>query len=337
MRILVCGAGNIGSLYAGRLDFSGNNVSILARGERLRQIVKDGIQLSELSTRKQTRTFPRTIQRITPDEQHDLAIVAMSMDEALQLLPDLAACKGIPTVLFLGQNLRGPGRLVEALGADRVLLGFPGAAGERKGNVVQYVITSSQEQPTTIGELSGQKSDRVTEIMAALKNAGFTVAHCDNMDAWLKTHAAEICPTALALYKVGGSTEVLAKSPELLHLMIRAIKENYTVLRRSGVPIVPAHHRLFRWIPEKALAKLAGRLLQGDAAALKVSHAMGARTEIATLTAELTALASQCAVVTPAMRGLSGSPNGAVGLTTDGPHAGAPETGGRGSNVLLVG
>ncbi|NOQ84098.1 MAG: hypothetical protein GQ551_08820 [Myxococcales bacterium] len=34
MRILVYGAGNIGSLYAGLLSHAGHDVSILARGER---------------------------------------------------------------------------------------------------------------------------------------------------------------------------------------------------------------------------------------------------------------------------------------------------------------
>lgn len=43
MRILVYGAGNIGSLYAALLKQSGQDVSILARGKRLADISQRGI------------------------------------------------------------------------------------------------------------------------------------------------------------------------------------------------------------------------------------------------------------------------------------------------------
>jgi len=47
MKILVHGAGNIGSLYAGLLKESGQDVSILAREKRLDDIREHGIQLDE--------------------------------------------------------------------------------------------------------------------------------------------------------------------------------------------------------------------------------------------------------------------------------------------------
>ena len=45
MKILVYGAGNIGSLYAVLLAESGQDVSILARGERLAGLLERGIEL----------------------------------------------------------------------------------------------------------------------------------------------------------------------------------------------------------------------------------------------------------------------------------------------------
>ncbi len=44
VRILVYGAGNIGSLYAARLAQSSQDVAILARGTRLEQIRQQGIE-----------------------------------------------------------------------------------------------------------------------------------------------------------------------------------------------------------------------------------------------------------------------------------------------------
>ena len=45
MKILVYGAGNLGSLYAAKLKDAGHDVTILARGKRLHSIREHGILL----------------------------------------------------------------------------------------------------------------------------------------------------------------------------------------------------------------------------------------------------------------------------------------------------
>ena len=52
MKILVYGAGVLGSLYAARLKESGLDVSILARSRRLADIREHGIELEDSSTRR---------------------------------------------------------------------------------------------------------------------------------------------------------------------------------------------------------------------------------------------------------------------------------------------
>ncbi|HEY3366174.1 MAG TPA: 2-dehydropantoate 2-reductase N-terminal domain-containing protein [Symbiobacteriaceae bacterium] len=49
MRILVFGAGVLGSLYAAKLQESGHDVTILARGQRLDEIAQYGIVLAAAS------------------------------------------------------------------------------------------------------------------------------------------------------------------------------------------------------------------------------------------------------------------------------------------------
>ncbi len=51
MKILIYGAGNIGSLYAAKLKDAGHDVTILARGARLREIREHGILLAGFSQR----------------------------------------------------------------------------------------------------------------------------------------------------------------------------------------------------------------------------------------------------------------------------------------------
>ena len=63
--------------------------------------------------------------------------------------------------------------MISALGNERVLLGSPGAAAIPHEGALRYVITSRREQPTTLGELDGERSERVGEIVEVFERAGF--------------------------------------------------------------------------------------------------------------------------------------------------------------------
>jgi 2-dehydropantoate 2-reductase len=145
----------------------------------------------------------------------------------------------MPSIMFFGNNAAGPDAMTDAIGRDRVLLGFPGAAAVSRGGTIRYVITSEREQPTTFGELDGSKSPRTVAIASALRAAGFPVSVCSNMDAWLKTHVAEILPTVCALYGAGCDPQQLASSDPALRSMRRSIREGSQVLRATGFPSRP--------------------------------------------------------------------------------------------------
>jgi 2-dehydropantoate 2-reductase len=87
------------------------------------------------------------------------------------ILPILAANKQIPTVLFLHNNAVGPQAMIEAIGRERVLLGFSGAGGKRDGHVIYYLII--KQQPTTLGEVDGRITPRLEEIAKTFRTAGF--------------------------------------------------------------------------------------------------------------------------------------------------------------------
>lgn len=303
MRILVYGAGNIGSLYAGLLANAGQDVSILARDQRLSQIREHGLVLEEFASARQTTVRPRAIERLEPDDAYDLIIVALSREHVAEVLPILARNR-TPSVMFMGNSAAGPKAMVDAIGADRVLLGFPGAAGVPKGHAIRYLILSAREQPTTIGELDGTISPRLREIAAALQGAGFCVATCRQMDAWLKTHVAEILPTACAFYMAAGDPQRLARTRDALVLMVRSIREGYRVLRANGIPVVPWKHRVFRWLPEPLLIAIMGRMLASEATAIKIGHGLAARNEMTVLAAEFATLADATSIETPATQRL---------------------------------
>ena len=122
------------------------------------------------------------------------------------------------------------------------------------------------------------------------------------MDAWLKTHAAEVVPAASAIYMAGGDNYRLARTRDGLVLLVRTIREGYRVLRTLGVPITPANHRIFNWIPEPILVALMRRLLNTKTAEIEIAgHANAARDEFKQLADDFRVLARTTSVPTPAM------------------------------------
>lgn len=65
MKILVYGAGNLGSLYAALLHESGQDVSVLARGKRLDEVRELGIRLEDFGSGNQTTTHVKTVERLS--------------------------------------------------------------------------------------------------------------------------------------------------------------------------------------------------------------------------------------------------------------------------------
>jgi 2-dehydropantoate 2-reductase len=302
MKILFYGAGPLGSLYAARLQDSGQDVSVLARGQRLADILEHGIVLEDAATGERTATRVSVEERLEATDAYDLVIVLMRRNKIPAILPVLAVNRNTPNVLFMCNSAAGPDEMIDALGRERVMLGFSGAGGYLKDHVVYFEVVSGKRQPTVFGELDGSATPRLKQIAGAFKGAGFPVAVSDNMDAWLKTHGAEIIPTAGALYSAGTDNFRLARTRDGMVLMVRAIKEGYKVLQALGVPITPSNHKAFNWIPEPLIIAMMRRMLTTKTAeTVLVGHANAARDEMTHVAGELRELARQASVATPAM------------------------------------
>lgn len=302
MDILVYGAGVLGSLYAARLQEAGNAVTVLARGQRLADIREHGLVLEDATTGQQAVTRVNVVDQLTPDDAYDLVIVLVRKNQLASVLPALAANHHTPTVLFMVNTAAGPGEMIAALGRERVVLGFPGAGGTRVGHSVRCRLVSGKAQPTTLGELYGFTTRRLAGIAESFKAAGFPVALCPYMAAWLKTHVALVSPIANALYLAAGDNYRLAHTRDGVVLMVRAIREGLRVLHALDVPITPARYRSLEWIPEPLLVAVMQRILDTSRAELIMArHANAARDEMQHLADEFRTLVHQAGVPTPAL------------------------------------
>jgi 2-dehydropantoate 2-reductase len=292
MNILIYGAGVLGSLYAARLKESGQMVSILARGQRLDDLRKYGILIENPIVGKSTTTYVNVVDSLAPEDVYDLIMVFVRKNQLNDILPVLAANRHTATILFMLNNATGPGQIVEVLGCQRVLIGFPGAGGTREGNLLRATVLSRTLQPTCLGELDGSATPRVKKIAHLLKAAGFPTVVRSNMDAWLKTHAALVSPIANALYMMDGDIHQLAHHRASVQLMVRAIREGLQVLRSLDIPITPTRMRVFELIPEPLMVSLLQRLLDTEYADLVIArHANAARDEMKQIADEFRELA----------------------------------------------
>lgn len=301
MKLLVFGAGVIGSLYAAKLREAGHTVTILARGRRAADLRVHGIVLEDATTRIRTTTPVDVIERLAHHDAYDLLMVVVRNDQLGAVLPIVAANRATPTVLVMVNNVLGPNALIELLGRDRVLLGFPGAGGTREGTAVRYHVLSARQQATTIGELDGQRTPRIELFATAFRQAGFPVAISSDMDSWLKTHVVWTCPAVHALYMGGGSCESVAHTRDAVILWVRAVREGYRALRALGSHVTPPSLRAFELVPEPLFVAFLQRLMASPTADLVLArHAAAARAEYVQLGEEFLSLARRAGIATPA-------------------------------------
>ena len=81
MKILVYGAGVIGSIYAARLYDANGNVTLLARGKRYEILKQNGVIIKDVLTGKQTISNVPLTQQLEPADFYDLIIVTVRLDQ----------------------------------------------------------------------------------------------------------------------------------------------------------------------------------------------------------------------------------------------------------------
>jgi 2-dehydropantoate 2-reductase len=248
VKILVYGAGVIGTLYAARLQEGGNRVTVVARDQRLADIRRYGLALEDIFGHGQSTTHVDTTERVGPDDQYDIALIAVRRDQVASIVPELTANNRIPTLIFMLNNPTGSSDLAQALGRDRVLLGFPGAGGTRDGHLVRYAMIA--QQPTTLGELDGKRTPRLRRLVETFRQCGFPTTTSRDMDAWLKAHAFFVTAISGAIYIAGGDCRRLSEDKATVARMAKGVREGYSAVRALGLSVAPfALKVLFTWLP----------------------------------------------------------------------------------------
>ncbi|MEU9749842.1 ketopantoate reductase family protein [Streptomyces niveus] len=260
MKLLVYGAGVLGSLFSARLHEAGHDVSLLARGERLASLRRHGVQLAEAGSPDVRRVSLPVVEH--PAGGYDLTAVFVRTHQVDAVLASLAGLEG--DVLFLLNWAAGAEPLGAVIGDERVLLGFGTAGGTMEGDVVRYRAPNfiTRRVATPIGEPDGRTTPRLERIVREFRTAGINAKAEPKMDAWLKTHAAFEVPLGQAVHAAGGPV-ALADDPDAVRGMLRIMRQNLAAL---PTPPVPGGFAALRTLPEGLLVATLRRFLRSPTA-----------------------------------------------------------------------
>lgn len=203
MKIAIYGAGAIGGYLGALLSHAGEDVSLIARGPHLETIRKNGLALDINGER--ILTNPRATDKPEELGEQDYVIVSLKAHSAVYIVDAMqpllgketaivTAMNGVPWWYFYG--LKGPwgNRIIQSVDPDGKQ--WHGLGPQRAIGCVVYpacevsepgVIKHIYGNRFTLGEASGEKTERVQVLAKTMIKAGFKVPIRNIRDEiWIK-------------------------------------------------------------------------------------------------------------------------------------------------------
>ena len=238
MKVLVYGAGVIGGQLVHALSSCGNDVTVIARGDWAETLRTKGLRIRHYIQRKDTVDHPRVLEALD-EETYDIVFAVMQYRQMEKILPDLARVNS-PIVVLTGNNLSASQmetQILENSPTEKtVLFGFGSTAGTRENG---RLTTVHMGQGTmTLGKAHEEIPENVKNILKKIfSGSRVSVSYCDDMDAWLKYHAAFILPIVYLCYKTDCDLKKSVKAER--KLLLEAARDAYHLLMSMGYPVRP--------------------------------------------------------------------------------------------------
>ncbi len=233
MKIAIVGTGAMGSVYAALLAAAGHEVWAIDRWrEHVDAMRAKGLRLEGASGDRTVKLNATTEPRDAgPCDLVVLATKAMHVSQAAASIRPLL--KSDTPVLSIQNGLGGPDTAASILGKDKVMVGVVGGFG------------ASMRGPghahhngmglVRLGEFGGPITERLKQVEAAWKSAGFKVRLFDDIDqlVWEKLlcNCAYSGPCAIAECTIA---QILA-DPDLSRVSAACASEGYSVAKQRGI------------------------------------------------------------------------------------------------------
>jgi len=177
MKIAVFGPGAIGSTFAFQLSRAGHDVTVVGRGARLAQLVRERAIVKASGERAEVEVAAT----LAPAVAFDLVLVTVLASQVDAVLPALRA-SAARKVMFMFNTFQSIEPLRDAVGPERFAFGFPGGVFVllKAGRIAPQI-----RRGTTVSD--PQWATRFTA-------AGIPTVVDEDMQSWLRSHAAMVYP-----------------------------------------------------------------------------------------------------------------------------------------------
>lgn len=244
MRILVYGAGVIGSIYAVLMSEVGYGVTVLARGKRLTDLSNNGLRYYKKG--KVEIANITVIDRLEDSDKYDYIFLPVRTEQLKQALCELKSNKS-PNIVTMVNTLEKYEELEKICGVNRLIPAFPGAGGSIDNGILNASLTPQIIQPTTFGEISKRKTDRIAELAEIFRKSHIPYQIVSDMHNWQISHLGMVVPIADAYY-MSSSPETVYENKAIMKKTAKQMKDNFKILAKHKI-LSPFKFYLFMICP----------------------------------------------------------------------------------------
>ena len=249
MRLLIYGAGVIGSLYAALFAQAGLETSLYARGKRLETLQTDG--LLYLDKRRIQKADVTILSELQSGDRYDFIFLTVRENQLIQALNELKANQS-PCIVTMVNSIDDYGKWESICGKGRILPAFPGAGGGIRDGVLDAALTPRWVQPTTFAEISGEKTERTERLSTLFRKAKIPYQQVKDMHLWQLCHLAMVVPIADA-YALADNPSKAGHEQKIMRQTAMQLKTNFRRLKKAYGKLSPAKMNLFWLAPVPAL------------------------------------------------------------------------------------
>lgn len=230
MRVVVFGAGGVGSVVAGHLARNGVDAIMIARPGHALAVQEQGLQLTGLSSfRVEVPAYPDA----SGLQSADVLLIAVKTKDMQRAL-DGAKHLEVGCVASLQNGVVKNQQMVDVFGANKVI----GATTMIGATLVQDgEVNYTLDGVTFFGEPVGTRSERVDRIAQAFVDAGLKAAAVENIVSIEWTKQAIQNPFAPLAATTRLPVHLVWSSPELATLSVHMFREVAAVAEALNIPL----------------------------------------------------------------------------------------------------
>ncbi|OKP97172.1 ketopantoate reductase family protein [Paenibacillus sp. P46E] len=249
-RILIFGAGVIGSAYAIKFIEAGIDVTLFARSDRLKTLKENGLQYYEKGAVKSIKV--NVIDTLEHDDVYDFIFVTVRYDQSESALLALKDNQS-KNIVTMTNNSIGFSSWLDIIG-DRLLPAFPGAGGQIKEGILYARFPPKILIATKFGEISGEVTERVENLAQLFKTAKLSCTIHKDMKSYLITHSVSDI-ALLSVLHVGNKIidEKTVRTRKTAHQITLTLKTYLRAIQKAGVAIHPSVFKMVLKLPNWVL------------------------------------------------------------------------------------